>query len=472
MLLAITTTYRPARDLGYLLGKHPDRAQSFELSFGRAHVFYPEATAERCTTAMLLDIDPVGLVRGRGSGQGVTLGHYVNDRPYVSSSFMSVAIAQVYRSALSGRCKERPELAQTAIPLRARLAVLPCRRGGDELLRKLFEPLGYSVTAEQHALDEQFPEWGESPYFTVTLEANCRLSELLSHLYVLVPALDDEKHYWVGDDEVEKLLRHGVGWLESHPERELITRRYLKRLSGLAHQALDRLLEEDQPGRGPDVADDLHAGEASIVEGLGLNEQRLEAVLDVLQSSGAKRVLDLGCGGGRLLEKLLCDDAFEEIVGVDVSYRALQRARKRLHWERLSSRQRGRVRLLQGSLTYRDERLAGYEAAAAVEVIEHLDEWRLAAFERVLFEIARPKTLVITTPNAEYNVRFNLLPGGFRHSDHRFEWSREEFREWSKRVAERYGYSVRFLPVGPEDPEVGAPTQMGVFSREPEPEPE
>src|SRR5215212_6869760 len=167
MLLTITNTHAPATDLGYLLHKSPYRVQSFPLSFGQAHVFYPEARPEQCTAALLLDVDPVGLVRNRRgpSGQGRSLEQYVNDRPYVASSFLSVAIAQVFGSALAGRSRGREELAQTPLPLRARISVLPCR-GGEDFLRRLFEPLGYEIVAERHPLDEQFPEWGDSPYYT------------------------------------------------------------------------------------------------------------------------------------------------------------------------------------------------------------------------------------------------------------------------------------------------------------------
>lgn len=466
MLLTITTTHNPATDLGYLLHKHPARLKSFALSFGQAHVFYPEATVDRCSAALLLDVDPVGLVRGHGpSGQGASLEAYVNDRPYVASSFLSVAIAEVFGTALAGRCRERAELVETAIPLEAKLAVLPCR-GGEALLRRLFEPLDYQVSVQGFALDERFPDWGVSPYFTVTLEATRRLSELLAHLYVLVPVLDDDKHYWVGDEEVEKLLRHGGDWLAAHPERELIARRYLKHQRRLTQQAMLALRDEDQPD--PDEARTSHAHEEEAVEApLRLGEQRLGAVLAVLRSLGARRVLDLGCGEGRLLEQLLPDSSFEEIVGLDVSYRALETARDRLHLDRLPPRQAERIKVLQGALTYHDRRLAGYDAAAVVEVIEHLDPSRLAAFERVLFEFTRPQTVVLTTPNAEYNVRFQHLPAGhFRHREHCFEWTRAQFQAWATSVSQRFGYSVRFLPVGPEDAEVGAPTQMGVFTHD------
>ena len=464
MLLTITSTYPPATDLGYLLHKNPSRAQSFELSFGHAHVFYPEAKAERCTAALLLDIDPIGLVRNRRGpgGEGYSLEQYVNDRPYVASSFLSVAIAQVFGTALAGKCKDRPELAETAMPLQTKLSVVPCR-GGEDILRRLFEPLGHKVSAQRLPLDENFPEWGESAYFTVELESNIRLSELLSHLYVLIPVLDDDKHYWVAEDEVEKLLRHGEGWLAKHPERELIARRYLKHQRSLAREALGRLAEEDIPD--PDEAEQTHAAEEAAVEkNISLAELRVGAVVAALKSSGAKRVLDLGCGEGRLLRALLKDKSFTEITGVDVSNRALEIAAQRLHLDQMSALQKEKIRLLNGSLTYRDKRLEGFDAAAVVEVIEHQDPPRLAAFERVLFEFAKPGTIVVTTPNVEYNVKFETLPAGkLRHKDHRFEWTRAEFQLWAYGIANRFGYIVRFLPVGPEDSSLGAPTQMAVF---------
>jgi 3' terminal RNA ribose 2'-O-methyltransferase Hen1 len=466
MLLTLRTTHVPATDLGYLLHKHPEKLQSFELAFGKAHVFYPEATEEACTAALLLDVDPVGLVRGRsGSGEGGPLDQYVNDRPYVASSFLSVAISRVLGSALGGRSQFRQEMAESRIPLEARVAVVPCR-GGDGFLRRLFEPLGYEVEAEPHGLDLPGAEPSESRYFTVTLRAVCRLSELLTHLYVLIPVLDTQKHYYVGDAEVEKLLRHGEGWLASHPERDLIARRYLRHRPSLVRAAIERLVGEEEPqAEAAEVSRD--AEEAALEKSVSLNEQRLDLVAQVLAASGAKRVLDLGCGEGKLLRRLLAEPRYEEIVGVDVSWRALEIAGERLRLDQLPLRQRERIRLLQGSLMYRDYRIAGFDAAAVVEVVEHLDPARLASFERVLFEFARPGLIVMTTPNAEYNVKWESLPAGrFRHRDHRFEWSRKEFRGWAGRLAARFGYAVRFLAVGDEDPLVGPATQMAVFELE------
>jgi 3' terminal RNA ribose 2'-O-methyltransferase Hen1 len=465
MLLTITTTHQPATDLGFLLHKHPNRLQSFELSFGKAHVFYPEASEERCTACLLLDVDAVGMVRGRHPDQAFLLSQYVNDRPYVASSFLSVAISQVLGSAMQGRSKDRPDLATTPIPLSARIDVLPVR-GGEQLLQSLFEPLGYEVEAVRHPLDERFPEWGESPYFTVAIRKSTTLSELLTHLYVLIPVFDNQKHYYIGEDELEKLLAKGAGWLAQHPKKEEITRRYLKFQPSLYRQALARLVQEEDPTEAAEEERPVNKLETALEKPLSLNEQRIGAVMAALLASGARRVLDLGCGEGKLMQDLLKQRQFDQIVGMDVSIRSLEIAQRRLKLERLPEKQAERVKLIHGSLMYRDKRLEGFDAAAVVEVIEHLDPPRLSAFERVLFEFARPKTVVLTTPNRDYNVMWETLPAGkVRHPDHRFEWSRHEFQDWASRIGERFSYAVRFLPVGPEDQQVGAPTQMGVFER-------
>ncbi len=471
MLLTITTTHRPATDLGFLLHKHPGRFQSYDLSFGRAHVFYPEASEDRCSACLLLDVDPVGIVRGRGAGEGL-LSQYVNDRPYVASSFLSVAIAQVLGSALQGRCQSRPELVQAPIPLEARLDVLPVR-GGESFLRAVFEPIGYEVEAIRHPLDDRFPEWGESPYFSVRLRRESTLADLLSHLYVLIPVFDNAKHYYIGPDEMEKLLARGAGWLANHPERETIARRYLKFQPGLYREALARLVQEEEPSEADGAAEVPRSGdrvEEVLERPIRLHDQRIGAVLAAIRATGARRVLDLGCGEGRLLRELLNDRHFEEIVGLDVSIRSLEIARDRLKLDRKPEKQAARLKLLHGSLTYRDRRLEGFDAAAVVEVVEHLDPPRLSAFERVLFEHARPGTIVLTTPNREYNATWaDVGPDRLRHPDHRFEWTRREFEEWAEGIAGRFGYAVRFQPVGPEDEALGPPTQMAVFESIPAP---
>jgi 3' terminal RNA ribose 2'-O-methyltransferase Hen1 len=461
VLLTLTTTHRPATDLGYLLHKHPDRVQRLSLPFGHADVLYPEAGDERCTAALLVDVDPVGLVRRQGGAAGLT--QYVNDRPYAASSLLSVALITAFRTAMAGRCDERPELAASAIPLRAELPAVPCR-GGEALARRIFEPLGYAVDVTPLPLDERFPTWGAGRHVRLALEGTVRLADLLTHLYVLVPVLDDDKHYWVDRDEAEKLLRRGEGWLAQHPDRQLIADRYLKHRRHLARDVLSRLAEADED---VDAEQQARAAEEEQLErGMSLRDQRLGAVVAAVRAAGARSVLDLGCGGGRLLQRLVSEPQIERIVGVDVSVRALEQAEARLKLDRLAPAKRDSITLLHGALTYRDDRLRGFDAAALVEVVEHVEPQRLGAFEEALFGVAAPATVILTTPNAEYNVRWPTLPAGrFRHRDHRFEWTRDQLGEWASGVAERHAYGVRFLPVGPEDAEVGAPTQMAVFTR-------
>jgi 3' terminal RNA ribose 2'-O-methyltransferase Hen1 len=449
MLFTITCLGEHAHALGFLLHKNPARPQTVELNYGRAHIFYPDAQEGRYTAALLLDINPIDLAKGSG------LFDYVNDRPYAASSLLSVAISNVYGTAMSGRCKTMPEMVSVKLPLTAMISALPSA-GGEEVIAKLFEPLGYTVKAENFPLDPAFPEWGASRYYDLSLSAQITLSEMLTHLYVLIPVLDNNKHYWIGEDEVTKLLKHGEGWLQKHPMKEYITSRYLKRRKYLIHKALAMLNE------GEESAAEEQETEQEKEQRLSLNQRRLGSVEAALKNIGAKRVLDLGCGEGHLLAHLLRDQSFTEIAGMDVSFTAIEHAKERLHFDTLSERNKERLKLFQGSLFYKDKRLLGYDACAVVEVIEHLDEARLSAFEKVVFGYINPPAVTLTTPNREYNDNYSLQ-GAMRHSDHRFEWTRGEFRKWAKRVALEYGYTVTFSDIGDIDPELGSPTQMAVF---------
>ncbi|MFI6292145.1 3' terminal RNA ribose 2'-O-methyltransferase Hen1 [Nonomuraea sp. NPDC050790] len=490
MLLTISTTAEPATDLGFLLHKHPDRVQEFGQSFGTATVFYPEADERRCTVALLLEVDPVALARSSGkSSPDFSLSQYVNDRPYAASSLMAVALADVFRTARAGRCKARPELPGTPLPLEVSLVC----RGGADLARGVFEPLGWAVEAAAVPLDEGFAEWGESRYVRLTLRGTLRLADALNQLYVLLPVLDDAKHYWVAPDEVDKLLRAGEGWLREHPLRGVIARRYLGRRWTLARSALARLAElgdetEEQlePALSEEAAPDETAADEAVAaqteEALEeteeaqevqepekakprpLNVLRRESVLAALEELGASSVIDLGCGQGELVGALLARPRFARVAGADVSPLALAIAARKLRLERMSDAKRARLTLFQGALTYTDKRFAGYDAAVLMEVVEHVDPPRLAALERVVFGAAKPRHVLVTTPNIEYNVRYEFLDG-LRHRDHRFEWTRAEFAAWCAGVCERFGYTVDLRPVGEEDPEVGPSTQMGVFSR-------
>jgi len=464
VFLTLSTSMPDAADLGFLLHKHPGKAQSFDVAVGTAHVLWPEVTAERSTVALLLEVDPIALVRGKGGrgGDGFSLSQYVNDRPYAASSMLSVALGKVFRTAMTGRCDARPELAGLAVPLDVHIPALPSR-GGSDLVERLFAPLGWSVTTTAIGLDEQVPSWGDSPYVDLRLSGTMPVSDALTQLYVLMPVLDDSKHYWVSADEVDKLMRAGGSWLAGHPERELITSRYLGHHRTLVQDAVSRLAEVDDTD--PDA---LGTGshEQSEDRPTPLAQLRKAAIVAALREEGASTVVDLGCGEGALLRELIPDPAFSKVLGVDVSHRALELAARRLHLDRMPDSQRARLELLQSSATYRDERLTGHDAVVLMEVIEHLDPPRLPALVRSVFHHARPVSVLVTTPNAEHNVRYPFLPAGaMRHRDHRFEWTRRQFRDWAETTATSHGYAVRYLAIGEDDPEVGAPTQMAVFRR-------
>jgi 3' terminal RNA ribose 2'-O-methyltransferase Hen1 len=480
MLLTLTSTSPPATDLGFLLHKNPASVRSVSMNWGTAHVFYPVAEPDRCTAALLCEVDPVALVR-RSRGGAFPLAAYVNDRPYAASSLLAVAIRKVFSTALRGDCAARPDLPAARLQLSAHLPVLPCR-GGEGLLRRVLEPLGYSVSAAALPLETAFPAWGDSPYFDVRISAACRVRDLLGQLYVLLPVLDDDKHYWVSKDEIGKLIAGAGQWLAGHPERDLIVRRYLRHQPGLVAEATVRLLDEDCGSaevRAAECDGEAEPGPVAagaVAAGLGLagpaathtrlRDLRVAAVLRELKAAGARRVLDLGCGDGRILAALLGDPQFEELVGVDASAAALDRAARRLRTDEMAPRQRQRVRLLLGALTYADRRLHGYDAAVLTEVVEHVDPGRLGALEQAVFGAAAPPAVLVTTPNAEHNPRYpGLAPGALRHPDHRFEWTRAQFRAWAESVAGRYGYAARFEPVGDDDAEVGPPTQMAVLTR-------
>lgn len=458
---------------GIPLHKNPYRAQSFELSFGHAYVFYPMVTDEKTTAALLLDINPIDLARGKLGSKDGGLFDYVNDRPYVSSSFMSTALSRVFGTAMSGKCSKNQALADTPINLTACVHMLPCR-GTEELPKEIFEPLGYTVETRPVPLDEKFPEWGDSPYIDLTISGTVTLSSFLNHLYVLIPVFDKQRHYFVGADEIDKLMKHGEGWLVNHPARNKIVNRYFTMRRSYAHRAIDRLIESE-PVDTDNLDDDTEEKEAELEAAtpneikekrISLNTQRLKAVKNAVIDSGASSVIDLGCGECKLTAMLLEEKQIKRICAADVAVRALEKAKQNLRYDRMPPYKKSKLTLMQASLTYKDSRFSGFDCACVVEVIEHLDPQRIPAFERVVFEFAAPNTVIVTTPNKEYNTHYEWLSeGNLRHNDHRFEWSREEFAAWTEHICETFGYTVERSEIGEANEEFGAPTQMGVFRK-------
>lgn len=455
MLLTITYRGKNPEDLGYLLHKNPNRVQYVELTYGRACIYYPKLSEDIATCAMLLDINPVDLARGKVGSEGGGLFDYVNDRPYAASSFMSNAISRAFGTAMSGRSKERQELADMALNLEAFISMLPCRTD-ISYIDKVFGPLGYETQVEEFLLDDQNPSWGRSPYINLTIRGKVRLRDMLNHLYILIPVFDRQKHYWISRDEVDKLLYHAKEWLKDHPEMRFITGRYLERKTSLVKWAYSEML---------DGAEEPVSYEVRTVEPAdSLNTLRLRAVLEAALKSGASSVIDMGCGEGNLLRLLVRENQFSRIGGTDVSCRCLETAASRL---KLNERPhlKDKVALFQSSLTYRDKRFAGYDAAVVVEVIEHLEPERLEAFVRAVFEYAKPYTVIITTPNRDYNVNYpGILAGRLRHPDHRFELTKAEFEKFVRDIESKFGYEAVISGIGEPDAQHGCPTQMGVFT--------
>lgn len=478
MLMSITlkqqqdSTYK-ASDLGYLLHKNPSKIHAFELSFGNAYVFYPEESDEKCVATIYGELDGVDIVKNYQGPKGSAkqLKQYVNDRPFTANSFFSVAISRLFGTALNGNCKQQPELVCQALPLQVDVPVMPSR-GGETLIRKLFEPLGYQVAITQHQFDKKLPQWGAAPYFKVSLQGRQVLSDLLRHLYVLIPVLDNDKHYWVSFDEVDKLIDKGQGWIPNHPEKNLIVARYLKKQSSLTKKALaafqvseasvtqEQLAAEQSNQDGQSQVD-----EEQFEKRVRLNDLRIQKVVETIQQLNVSTVVDLGCGEGKYLREYLKIKKLSQITGVEVVASTLEKAQQRLKIERLPEKVRQKLTLLQGSLTYKDERLKNQDLATCIEVIEHIDEDRLDAFQESIFGFAQPKHIIITTPNVEFNATFENMPKGkFRHSDHRFEWDRKTFESWCRQLGQKYGYEVSFDGIGERHEEFGTPTQMALFS--------
>lgn len=469
--LLITITLEPGADspldataLSHLLRKHPGRLQTFELPVGDAHVFYPEYSPQRTTAALLLEVDAIGLVRNkRFRGDNGVLDYYINDKPYTASSLLAVALGKVLRNAMTSTSEAYPELADTPLPLRLEVPVISTRgRDGHDLAHRLFAPLGWTIEQRPIALDEIYPLWEDSRYSSLMLTGMVPLHAALRQLYVLLPVLDDSKHYWVTDDEAEKLVRQGEGWLPGHPERTLISHRYLAHQRDLVAAADARIAQEITAPVESTVAQVPARG----ISPQPLRVQRAEAVMTALKDCGAHQVVDAGSGSGALLRRMQKDTFFTRILGTDVSARSLEQAARAMNLDELADSDKARITLLHSSVLYRDERITGFDAVVLMEVIEHIEPSRLSALEDSLINWAAPPTVIVTTPNAEYNHLYqSLAEGHLRHDDHRFEWTRAQFAQWAQAVAERHGYRVEYRPVGETSVSAGAPTQMAIFRK-------
>ncbi len=442
MILNFNVKGENADKISFLLHKSPNKLHQFSLGFGSAYVFYSKYERNDVSFSLLVDIDPIDLVRGKNkNSQGIF--DYVNDRPYATSSFLCSAIAQVFSTALSGRSKEYEHLVKEEMEFKVEVVSLKVKTNLI-MLNKIFDPLGYELEIKSHLLDEKIFGEEESNYVDLILKNKLTLQSVLQHLYVLIPVFDNNKHYFVNNDEVEKLLSKGGDWIDVHPEKDFITSRYLnskfidaKKLESLFSKEQNKMIEERKKN--------------------SLNSQRLSQVTDVIESLNIKSLVDLGCGEGKLIKELLNNTSVEKILGVDISINVLKKAARKLKYDTVKDK----IELVQSSAVYYDERFTEYEAICLIEVIEHIDEQKLYLLKENVFNLVKPKYVIITTPNVEYNTVYEL--DGYRHSDHRFEWSRSEFRLWCEEICNQYNYDVEYFSIGEEMETVGNSTQMGVF---------
>jgi 3'' terminal RNA ribose 2''-O-methyltransferase Hen1 len=444
--LSIATTRPKAADLGFILYKHPDRVFRSDSSRNKnlkAVGFYPEAGDERCEFVLLVEVDPVERVRGLAWNGGIA--QYVEPLPFLASSYMSQAISLCLRSAMNGIVSskdpsEDARLRAMAVehwPLEIKVSPI---RTSPALIERMFQPLGWEVTIDSMPLDVPGVE-RDNALHTVTLKGSSTVQDALTQLYVLLPALDPVRHYFYDEAEVAKLLEKSRNWLETHPARNLIVGRYLSKSRELREAAMSQFEEA------------VEAPQEAAIE-VSAHSARHMRIAEAVSAMGDVRIVDLGCGEGKLLSRLAFLPGKIEIVGVEPSLRDLEKARKNL--SRNPARQMDpRVKLRHGSIAYADDSLRNFDVAILSEVIEHIDPERLDHAERCVFGFMKPEVVIVTTPNAGFNTVFGLSDGEFRHRDHRFEWSVDEATDWCRRVAATYGYEFEIDGAGGYDENVG-----------------
>lgn len=441
MLMTITCKGSDAQDLSWLLHKRPDRFQAFNLPYGTAYVFFPEYSDNKCIVTLLLDVESSGLNDICKAKDGEF--QYVNPRQYLSGSLLSGAITKVFASAIKGVCEEKPELVDKVFNYEMEITSFSCRLNPD-YIEKLFLPLGYEIDFTKPS--GQYSEIAQQ-FGNLKLIARTTLQKLLSQLFILLPVFDRQLHFWIGESQLEKFIRHSTGWLENHPEKSFIINEYFWPASELKYRVLEY----------------FNAIPSADEKAPGLNALRQEEIINSLIRHDATSILDLGCGNGSLLELLAQEKRFSKIAGMDIAARNIDEARKKLcsPGRRLCEAEYVFV----GSLTYKDKRISNYDALVLSEVIEHFELERMVLVMKNIFEHAKPRLFIMTTPNKAYNIEYLLKYDEIRHPDHRHEFNEEEFTSFCQKFASQYNYELEMSSIGEKLPELGAPTLMGIFKK-------
>ncbi|PYF06198.1 3' terminal RNA ribose 2'-O-methyltransferase Hen1 [Ureibacillus chungkukjangi] len=445
MQLTIRGTGQDIQVISYLLAKNPNNLYERRVSGHLVRMFFSQFSEEEVEVTFFVTPDPIELSRNNSKVYDIT--SYINDREFVVSSIFCTFLRTALGTALNGKPVEEYEpWVNHPFPLEFSFGPVASQLT-DQDIQSLFQPLGYAVEITYGEADYNMDFKSKSSARFITLKGSTTLQMGLRQLFVLIPVLDNYKHYYIDEQEVEKIVRYGEGWLDKHPKREFILRQALrfKEVYGQFENQHTKKENESSPK-------------------LRLNDLRYDKIVGkVNQLKRKETVVDLGSGEGKLSEKLGFIDGVKEILAVEPSESATLKALKRFE-KAAQDKNFVKPRQIFGSLFYYDERLKGKDVLILCEVIEHIDEYRLPKIIQTILQDYRPRTLIITTPNQEYNEVYGM-GGDYRHPDHRFEWTREEFQTWCKTQNENHEYNIAFDGIGEEHELHGYPTQMCLFTR-------
>jgi 3' terminal RNA ribose 2'-O-methyltransferase Hen1 len=445
MQLTIQASGDNVQAISYLLAKNPNNLYERNHKGHLVRLFYSKFTETELEVTIFVTPDPIEMVKNNSNSYDIT--HYINDREFAVSSIFCSFIRSALGTALNGQPKEE-HLKWVNHPFSFNFEFGPVVSSlSDEKLMNLFEPIGYEVTINRPEIEYSFPIKTKSSARYLSIKGMKTLQEGLRHLFVLIPVIDNYKHYFIDEKEIEKLERYGEGWLEQHPLRDLIYRQALR------FKEIYSLVENSSKDE----------KKVEPVKKVRLNELRYEKIVNAVSQMKPRSVVDFGSGEGKLSVQLGFVEGITEILAVEPSESASLKALERFN--KVKNKEKFVIpELLWGSLFYYDERLKDKDVIILCEVIEHIDETRLPKAMDTLLHDYQPGALIITTPNREYNELYDMEEH-LRHNDHRFEWTRAEFRQWCTERNYSNDYELLFDGIGEEHPSHGFPTQMCIFKR-------
>ncbi|MCK1992095.1 3' terminal RNA ribose 2'-O-methyltransferase Hen1 [Peribacillus muralis] len=445
MQLTINASGNNVKAISYLLSKNPNNLYERKHKGHVVRLFYSTFTETEMEATIFVTPDPIELVKNTANSYDIT--HYINDREFAVSSIFCSLIRSALGTALNGQPKEE-HAEWVNHPFSFQFDFGPVVSTlSDNQLRELFEPIGYEVSITRPDIQYSFDMKDRSSTRTVSLKGLKTLQEGLRHLFVLIPVIDNYKHYYIDEKEIDKLERYGEGWLDDHPMRDFIYRQSLrfKEVYSIVENKKPEMKKDDKESK------------------VRLNDLRYEKIFDTVSQMHPSSVVDFGSGEGKLSVRLGFIEGVKEILAVEPSQSATLKALGR--FDKVKDKEKFVIpKPLWGSLFYYDEELKNKDVIILCEVIEHIDEHRLPKVMDTILQDYQPRALILTTPNREYNEVYDM-EDALRHNDHRFEWTRAEFQQWCTARNHDDSYDLRFEGIGEEHVTQGCPTQMCVFER-------